>query len=420
MALMAPETRESLWHDRAFLKLWAGQSISQLGSQVSFLTLPLIAALMLDATAFEMGVLTAMSSLPALLIGLYAGAIVDRRARQPVLIATDISRACLLTLIPMAWYFDVMTISMLMVVAFAIGICGLFFDLAYQAFLPIVVHHDHLIEGNAKLELSRTAGEIAGPGLAGLLLQLVTAPIALLVDAVSYLSSGLLISSIRTSEPQAARSSQKQHMRQDIREGLSLVMRGGILRTSAAGTIALAFFNAMLEAVFVLYAVRVLGLSPALLGIIFGVGSFGFLVGTALPDRLIQRFGFGAVTGIGLMLIAGSDLLVPLAGDSRWIAVPLLMAAQFVFGIGITLFRVNQSSLRQAVVADEFRGRVASVIHVFAGGAVLLGALIGGGMGEAIGLRETLVLSAVGELIVAMWVLLSPLRSLRMLPQPAA
>ncbi len=415
METTGTDTHQSLWHDRAFLKLWAGQTISQVGSQISFLTLPLIAALTLNATAFEMGVLAAIGSLPALIVGFYAGVMVDRRKRRPVLVTTDIARALLLAIIPLAWVGGELTIELLVVIAFALGLCGLFFDLAYQAFLPHVVHREQLVEGNAKLELSRTVAEIAGPGFAGVLLHLVTAPLLVLLDAASYLGSGLLIASIRSSETANRQPSHKQGVWQDIREGLGLVTSRGVLRSSVGCTILLGFFNAALEAVFVLYVVRVLHIGPALLGIIFGVGSIGFLIGTALPVRMSHRVGFGTTTAVGVALVALSDLMVPLAAGSPWLVVPLLMMAQFVFGIGITIFRVNQSSLRQSVVADAFRGRVASVIHVGVGGAILLGALVGGVLGEVVGLRMTVAIAAAGELLVAVWIFYSPLKDVRQL-----
>lgn len=402
-------TSRNLWRNRDFLKLWAGQTISQIGSQVSFLAIPLIAIMTLQTGAFEMGILTAIGSLPALLFGLHAGAVVDRRAHRPVMIATDLARALLLLLLPIAWWLDRLSVELLIVVAFAIGVCGLLFDLAYQAFLPLIVAREQLITGNARLELSRTAAEIAGPGIAGVLIQLVTAPVALLLDALSYLGSGLFVASIRQAEPARLEHDPRKRLTSEIRDGLRFVVRDPLLRASAGGTILLGLFNAMLEAVGLLYIVHELGINPGLIGLIFGVGGCGFVVGALLPERVAGSIGVGAATALGVAIVGLSDLLIPFAEETQRIAIPIVMIAQFAFGIGITLFRVNQTSLRQSIIPAHFRGRAASVVHVFTGGAVLTGALIGGVLGGAIGLRETLVLAAIGEIVVALWIWRSPL-----------
>ena len=251
--------------------------------------------------------------------------------------------------------------------------------------------------------MSRTAAEIAGPGLAGGLLQLVTAPLAILLDACSYVGSGLTIAWIRVQEPAPERAGRVRRLGAEIREGVALVGDDRRLRALAGGGVLVGFFNAALEAVFVLYVVRQLGLGPAVLGAVFAVGSAGFLVGALLPERVARRIGLGPATAAGVALAAASDLLVPLAGGSWWTVVPTLTAAQFVFGIGVTVFKVNQASLRQAIVPDRLRGRASATVRVLDGAGLLLGALGGGLLGELLGLRATLVLAACGELLAALW-----------------
>jgi MFS family permease len=413
---MSPTT--TLWKNADFMKLWVAQTISQIGSQVSFLALPLVAVLALEATPFEMGLLTATGAIPTLLAGLHAGALVDRRRRRPILIGGDLGRAALLALIPLAWTLDLLSMGLLYAVALAGGLMGLFFDLAYQAFLPTVVPRERLVDGNAKLELSRTAAEIGGPGLAGGLIQLLTAPTAILVDACSYLGSALMIAWIRVTEPPPIRTDRPRRLLVEIREGVALVAGDERLRALVGGGALIGFFNAALEAVFVLYVARQLGVGPALLGAIFAVGSVGFLIGAFLPVRVARRVGLGPATAGGVALAGASDLLVPLAGagGSLLAMVGLLTAAQFFFGIGVTVFNVNQSSLRQAIVPGHLIGRATATGRVLTTALVPLGALLGGLLGELVGLRSTLVMAAVGELLAALWLWHSPLRLLRDLP----
>lgn len=398
------------------MKLWASQTISLVGSQVTFLALPIVAAISLHASALEMGILTAAGSLPALIFGLFAGAAIDRRRRRPVMIAADLCRAALLSAVPLCWYLGVLSVPLLLLVAFLVGSCGLLFDIAYQAFLPLLVERSQLLEANSKSELSRTSAEIAGPGLGGLLVQLLSAPVALIADAISYLGSGLLISLIRKEEAKPTHAESAIGHRAEILEGVRIVARTRLLRISAITVCLLGLFNAAIEAVFVLFVLNDLEISAALLGSIFAVGSAGFVVGSLLPQRTAQRLGFGKATALGLAVVAVSDFFVPLADINRTVAIPMLMAAQFAFGLGITVFRVNLASLRQALVPAELRGRVASVHFLVAGGAALVGALAGGLLAEIIGLRATLGVGAAGELLAALGMLVSPLRTLRQLP----
>lgn len=416
---MATEPSPSLWRHPDFLKLWVGQAVSQIGSQISFLALPLVATLALNATPLQMGLLTAASSLPALLVGLHAGVFVDRHRRRPVLIAGDIGRALVLGCVPLAWLSGHLSLALLYAVALVAGTLTLFFNVAYQALLPTLVPRDRLTDANGKLELSATAAQIAGPSLAGWLVRLLTAPLAVTLDALSYLLSALLLSRLRTREPQPAASARKRPIRSDIGTGLCVVVRDPLLRALVGGRGLLELFNAVLEAAFVLYVVRALGVGPALLGVNFSVGSVGFLVGALLPVRVSRRAGFGPATAGGLALVGFSDLLVPLAGGSLLVVVPLLVAAQFFFGLGLTVFNVNQVSLRQAVVPDHLRGRTGATVRVLATGLVPLGALAGGVLGELLGLRTTLILAALGDLLAAAWIWRSPLRLLRDLPSTA-
>lgn len=420
MSVATTNPTASLWFHRDFRWLWLGQAISQIGSQVSFLALPLVAAITLDATPLEMGILTAMGAVPDLIVGLFAGAIVDRRRRRPLMIAGDIGRAGLLALVPLAWAFDALSMELLFGVALAIGVLTLVFDLAYGALLPTIVPREKLVDANAKLELSRTAAEVAGPGAAGALIALLTAPVALVCDAASYLVSGLCIARIRAEEPEPAKREVGSRIWAEIRQGVTLVARDPRLRALAGGRGLIAFFNAMLEAVFVLYVVRTLGLGPAMIGVIFSIGGLGFLLGAFLPERLSGRIGLGPATAVAVVLVGLSDLLVPLAGGSLWVVVPLLVIAEFSFGLGLTVYNVNVASLRQAIVPGVMLGRAGATLRLIAAGLGPAGAIAGGVLGGWIGLRETLVLAAAGELLVGLWILWSPLGRLRVLPEASS
>lgn len=406
----------SLWSHGAFLKLWTGQTVAQMAAQISFLAVPLVATIVLDATPFQMGLLTAVASLPSLVFGLHAGAIVDRRARRPIMIGADLIRAVTLASIPVAWWLDMLSFPLLYLIVLVSGVGSLLFDVAYQAFLPSVVERQRLVEGNSKLELSRTASELAGPGLAGNLIQLVGAPLTLLLNAFLYVVSALTIWRIRVREQIDDPDHEREAgMWRRIGAGLGIVWRTGTLRAVVGTRGVLNLFNAMLEAVFVLYIVRVLDVGPATLGIIFSVGGLGFLVGALLPSLVNRRLGLGATTAMALVVVGASDLLVPLAEGSGWLVVPLLIAAQFFFGIGMTLFNINQVSIRQVSVPDRLRGRAGATARFVAMGAVPIGAVLGGVMGETIGLRQTLVLAALGEIAAAGWLWFSPVRAIRQL-----
>jgi Na+/melibiose symporter-like transporter len=294
-----------------------------------------------------------------------------------------------------------------------VGALSLFFGTAYQAFLPALIGRAQLVEGNSKLELSRSAAEIVGPGLAGGLVQLVTAPLAILVDAFSFLLSGALLGAIRTPEPLPPAPAESQNIWREIGEGLRLVARNPLLRAMAGCNGTLNLFNATLEAVAILYLSQQLHLSPGWIGFIFAAGGLGFLVGALLPDLVTRRFGLGKVMMGGLLLTGGSDLLTPLAGGSFVVVTLLLITGQFFFGIGLTLFNVAQVSLRQAVTPDSLQGRMNATIGFIAWALVPVGALLGGWLGETIGLRPTLFLSAGGEMLAVLWLLLSPVRAAR-------
>jgi MFS family permease len=406
-----------LWRHADFLKLWLGQTISLFGTQVKFLALPLTAILILDATPAQMGLLSAIESLPAIFFGLFVGVWVDRRRRRPILIAADIGRMLLVLVIPIAALVGVLRIEILYVSAFGTGALGLLFGVAYQSYLPTLIAHQQLVEGNSKLELSRSGAEIVGPGLAGLLAQWFTAPVALVVDALSFGVSAISLALIRAPEPLPEISEKPEPMLRAALDGLSVVWRNPTLCAllGCVGTINL--FNTLLETVFLLYMTDKLGLEPGVIGLIFASGSIGFMAGALAAERITRRIGLGPAIIAGVLIAAGSDFVLPLVNGPVGLMVILLIGAQLCFGLGLTLYNVGQASLRQSITPNHLRGRMNATFTDMSSLLAPVGALLGGALGETIGLQATLLLAASGEVLAVLWVVFSTVRTQRDQPE---
>ena len=409
-----------LWRHSEFLKLWTGQTISQLGSQITLLALPLTAVLNLKATPFEMGILGAAEFLPFVLVGLFAGVWVDRMYRRPILIAADVGRTLLLGSIPAAALLGVLRIEQLYIVAFLVGIMTVFFDVAYQSYLPALVSRQELIEGNSKLEVSRSVAAIAGPGMAGALVQIVTAPIAILLDALSFLVSVVSLLIIKTVEPPPPPAHQRRSMWHEIREGMGVVLGNPALRSIAGCTGTSNLFSNMIFAVYVLYLTRELGVSPGLIGLIYSIGSIGALGGAVIASLMAQRLGLG-LTLISVIFLGGvSTLLIPLAAGSIPVIAAFLIVSFFITSSASTIYNINQVSLRQAITPDRLQGRMNASMRFIVWGTIPIGSLVGGALGNTIGLRPTLFVGAIGSLFPVLWLAFSPVRLLREQPEPYA
>jgi MFS family permease len=406
-----------LWQHADFLRLWSGQTVSQFGSQVTQLALPLTAAITLQATALQMGILGAAEFAPFLLFGLFAGVWADRRPRRRILVAADLGRALLLGLIPLAALFDVLRIELLYAVGFLAGILTVFFDVAYQSYLPLLVERAQLVEGNTKLEVSRSVAQVAGPGLGGALVQLLTAPVAIAVDALSFLASAAFLATIRRAEPHP-RGGPRPGVWSDIGAGVGVVFGNPLLRAIAGCTATSNLFSNVGMAVYVLYVTRELGVTPSLLGVVFAVGSGGALVGALLAGRIARRFGLGStIVGSALLFPLGS-LMVVAAGGPPLVVAAILVAGQAAQTFCSPVYNVNQVSLRQAITPDRLQGRMNATMRFVVWGTIPIGSLAGGFLGDAIGLRPTLLVGALGSGLSFLWVLLSPVRALRDQPVP--
>jgi MFS family permease len=409
-----------LWRHPDFLKLWSAETISQFGSTIDDIAFPLVAVLVLSATTFEVAALGTVLFLPFILFTLPAGVWVDRLPRRPILIVGDFGRAALYATVPIAYVADVLTLAQLYVVGFLVGAFQVFFDVAYQSYLPSLVDRDRIAEGNSKFEISRSAAQISGPGLGGGLVQIFTAPYAVLVDALSFVASGLFILRIRKPEPKPERKSAdgtKPGFTEELKEGLRFVLRNPNLRAQAGCTATSNLFFSAAFSVYIVFAVRELGLSPGALGIIFSIGAAGSLLAAVTATRVSGRFGIGWTT-IAVTAVQGpAQLLVAFAPDGND-AIPVLLASQLVLGYVLVVYNVIQVSYRQAICPARLQGRMNSAMRFVVWGTIPLGTLAGGALGTLVGLRETIAIGAIGSGLSFLWILLSPQRHLRELPEP--
>ena len=357
---------------------------------------------------------------PFLLVGLPAGVWVDRWPRRPVMIVGDVGRALVLASVPLAYAAGRLGLPQLYLVAFVSGTLSVFFDIAYMSYLPSLVARDRLVEGNSKLETTRAAAEIGGPGLAGVLIQALSAPVAMAADAVSFVVSAAFCLAISSKEtlPSREATDKRVGMGTEIGEGLSLVLRHPLLRSIAATTAIANLFHSAMNALYVLFAVRELGLDAAALGLIFGLANVGFLVGAIVAGGTAGKWGVGPTIVASSLFGALGPLLVPLA--SRSTAVPLLIAAGAISSLAMPLYNINQVSLRQAICPQRLQGRMNATMRFLVWGTLPLGSLLGGVLGEVLGLRPALAVAALLGLSCFLPVLFSPVRALRQQPEPVA
>jgi MFS family permease len=405
----------SLWRHSDFRRLWAGDTISQFGTMVTLIALPLLAVKTLHASAFEVGLLTASETAAFLLVGLPAGAWVDRLRRRNVMIVNDLLRAALLGSLPVAAWMDMLTLGQLYVVALTTGVCTVFFDVAYQSYLPHLVGREHLVEGNAKLQASQSVAQVAGPSVGGALVQWLTAPYAILVDAASYLWSAAWMIAIRSREvlpePEPGR-----RLRTDIREGLAFVLKHPLLRriTACTATSNLGSGIQNVALITLLASPTQLNLSAGAIGLLYTVGAVGGLVGAVLAARIAKAIGQGPTIWISIAVSAPFGFL-PVFVQRGW-SVALVAVSMLVFWAGAVVYNITQVSFRQGLCPERLLGRMNATIRFMVWGTTPLGGLIGGALATWIGLRPTLVVAAGLFCASLVPVLFSPLRRMRELP----
>ncbi len=415
------EPSRSLLRHPDFLRLWTAETISVFGSAITQLALPLIAATVLKVGPFEFGLLTTIEFLPFILLSLPAGVWVDRLPRRPILIAGDLGRGVAIVSIPIAFYFDALTIWQLYVVGFVSGCLTVFFDIAYQSYLPSVVERDQLVEGNSKLEITRSAAQILGPGMAGILIGVLKAPFAMLLDALSYLVSAIFVFTIRRPEPPVEVPDEAVHgpkpsMREDIATGLRYVTGHRWLRSIAATTGTSNFFGNVGGAILILYLVQDRGLGAEAIGFAFSVGSLGVLAGALTTSRVTARIGVGRMLVAMAVGFSLSGLPVAFAPDALiWWAVALSGLLAGYCGVG---WNINQVSLRQAITPPRMQGRMNATMRFIVWGTMPVGSILGGALGSVIGLHATIIIGAVGGLFAFLPVTLSSVRHIVLMPEP--
>jgi MFS family permease len=399
------------------LRLWGGQTISEFGSLVGGAALQFTAVLVLDAKPLQMAVLAAATLIPGFLFGLVAGVWVDRLRRRPLLIAADIGRALALVSIPLAWAFDSLHIEHLYVVAFLTGTFTFLFDVAHRSYLPTLIQRDDLIEANSKLTASSAATEVGGFGIAGWLVQLTSGPLTILIDAVSFVGSALFIGRIKTPEPAPTPPNERQRILREIVDGLQVVVRSPLLRATAISSITLDFSMRIYGTVVLLYLVNDLDFQPGVLGMIFAVGGVSSLAGSIIAARTGRTLGLGRVMVLGLVVFGLSQLLIPIAQGPMAVVAIFLIVQQL--GDGAYVVReISEMSLRQAITPEPFLGRMNASFQFGGIAAMLAGTLVGGVLGEVIGLRWTLAVGAGGTFVAAFWLLVSQVRNVVDLDDP--
>jgi len=413
MTTLEPAPQRSLIHSHDFRQLWAAETISQIGTQITQIALPILAVITLSATEFEMGILIALETLAFLVIGLPAGAWVDRWRRKRVLVVNDLVRAVALASLPLAYAFDMLTLWQLFAVALVTGIATVFFDVAYQSYLPSIVDKSQIVEGNSKLAISQSVAQVAGPGAAGLLIKVLGAPLMFVFDALSFIASALFIGRIRHEEPIHDRSTRRS-LRVEIGEGLSFVLRHPLLRRIVACTGTSNFFSTVTATMLVLFMVRELGFDATQIGLTFSAGAVGGLIGAATTTRFAKYFGDGRSIVLAAGLLIPFAVLVPLSAlGLAGILLPLSWAGVSYL---VVLYNIVQVSFRQRLCPIPLLGRMNASIRFLVYGTMPLGGLVGGALGAWLGVLPTLWIAALGSILAFLPVFLSPLRTMRDLP----
>lgn len=409
---------DSLWFHPGFRRLWAGDTVSQFGTSVGKIALPLLAATVLAASPFEMGLLTAAENLAFLVIGLPAGVWVDRMRRRPLMIRADLGRAVALLSVPVAWWAGWLTLTQLVVVALLISVGTLFFDVAYQSYLPSLVGREQLVEGNAKLQASQSVAQIAGPSIGGWLTQLIGAANTVLTTGAGYVVSALFLWRIKEAEPEPTRHDGSS-LRAQVAEGLRFVFGNVTLRAITLCTGSANLAGGVFTAVEILFLTRDLRLSPGAVGTMLTAAGVGGILGALTTSWWTRRVGQARTIWLVSVVTFPLMLVIPLA-QPGW-TVALVPVGLVFFGYGVVVYNVAQVSYRQAICPDRLLGRMNASIRFVVWGTLPIGGLIGGALGEAIGVRGTVWVSVIGNIMAITPLLLSPLRKLRDIPkEPAA
>jgi MFS family permease len=400
----------TLLRHRDFRRLWVGDSLSQFGIMTTTLAIPLLAVRTLHATPFEVGLLTTFEFLAFLVVGLPAGAWVDRMRRRSVMIAADLGRAALLGWIPLAEVLGVLNLVQVYAVVLAVGCLTVFFDVSYQSYLPFLVGRDHLVEGNAKLQGTQSVAQVAGPSVGGFLVQLLTAPYAILANVGTFLWSALWVGTIRAREPRPERAPDS-NLLSEVREGIVFIVRHPVLRQVAGATGTANLWSSAGQGMLIVLLARTLGLSAGVIGLLMAAGAIGGLLGALTARPLARAIGEGPAAWISLALSSPLTLVQPFL-QRNW-TLGLFVVAQIGFSAGVVIYNVTQVSFRQRLCPEHLLGRMNASMRFLVWGTMPLGGLLGGALGSTIGVRTTLLVAAIGQSLAFLWIFFSPLRSMR-------
>jgi MFS family permease len=409
-----------LLREPEFRRFWSAQGISQLGDQISLLALPLAAVLVLHAGPAQMGLLTAAALAPHLLLSLGAGAWVDRRARRRrVMIVSDLGRAAVLATVPLTYAFGALTLAQLYAVAFAHGVFSVFFEVAYPTVFVSKIERHRLLDASGLLSTNRALSFVSGPSVAGVLVQALSAPVTLLVDAVSFLGSAFFLSQLRSPEPPVEPEGEVL-LRTRLLQGFRFILSSRTYTTTLFATSTLNLFNYMFHALFVLYATRSLHVRPGTLGLVLGVAAVGGILGAVVAAPLGRRIGVGPAYALGSFAFPAPLVLVPLAGGPHALVLAMLFAAEFLSSIGVMILDINGNSINVAITPDRLRARVTGAHRFVNYGVRPIGSLLGGAFGAWFGLQTTLWAGTIGGVAALLWLVPSPILGIKDLPAEAA
>jgi len=413
----SPAPRRSLIHHADFRRLWGGDALGQLGAQLTVIALPVLAVDHLAATEWEMGILSAAESLAFLVIGLPAGAWVDRMRKRNVLITADLVRGLVLAVVVAAALTGHASMPLLIGAALVISVCSTFFDVAHQSYVPWLVGLDHIVEGNSKLQSTQSVAQVVAPAVAGALLRVVTAPLLIAINAVTYVVSAFAVGRIRHREQPPAPETRRP-LRVEIAEGLRFVVHQPLLRRIVACTGIGNLFGTAAGSLSAIYALRILGLDTVAFGTVLSAGAIGGLVGAVAADRLARLVGEGRIIPLSAMLFVPAAALPPLAVVLDVPPVAVLIAGGLLFSFSVVVYNVAQVSFRQRLCPPALLGRMNASVRFFVWGTMPLGGVLGGWLGTSLGVVPTLWVCAGGALLSTLPVVFSPLLRMRDLPRP--
>jgi len=406
-----------LWRDRAFLAVWAASTVSIFGTLITRTALPFTAILVLDASAIDVAAIRSAEQIAGLVVGLFAGAWVDRLRRRPILIWADLGRAILLFSIPVAYLLGQLGLAQLLIVAFAAAVLSTFFDVADNAYLPTVVARSRLVAANSALTATQSVAEFSAFGLGGVLIQILKAPIAIAIDAVTFVVSAILLATIRKPEPEPRPAKDRESVLSEIRNGIGIVRRAPVLRALALSHGGTHILWGVFGTSYLLFATEELQLGPAAIGVIAAMGGVGALVGSALTPRFVRRYGIGRTIIIGMVGFSVGNMLIPLAPAGAVLIGAAFLVAQQLLGDALaTVYEVTETSLIQASVRDRLLGRVNATVWTFTTLATLVGTIGGGIIAELFGYRAAFVVGLIGSVLAIVAVWFSPVRHIRDAP----